>query len=137
MPAFALANAGVALGGGGASLWLGPVAVGTAVGLLAGKTAGIFGFTRAAVRFGLARVPGDAGAGKLLGVSAVGGIGFTVSLFIAGLAFPDDAALLDQAKVGILAGSLASGLAGAAILARTRRLDLPPGGGGLPAEGRG
>jgi NhaA family Na+:H+ antiporter len=125
MPAFALANAGVALGAGGASLWLGPVALGTAAGLLAGKTAGIFGFTSAALRLGLAKVPGDGGAGKLLGVSAVGGIGFTVSLFIAGLAFPYDGALLDQAKVGILMGSLASGITGAAILARTRRVDLP------------
>jgi NhaA family Na+:H+ antiporter len=123
MPAFALANAGVALGGG-LSIWIGPVALGTALGLLAGKTAGIFGFTRAAVRLGLARVPGEAGAGKLLGVSAVGGIGFTVSLFIAGLAFRDDPALLDQAKIGILVGSVVSGLAGAAILSRTRPLDI-------------
>jgi len=124
MPAFALANAGVALGGGGASLWLGPVSLGTAVGLLVGKTAGIFGFTRAAVGLGLGGVPGHAGAGKLLGASAVAGIGFTVSLFIAALAFPHDAALLDEAKVGVLMGSLASGIAGAAILSRTRRVNV-------------
>ncbi len=120
MPLFALANAGVSLGGAGPSPWLGPVALGTALGLLAGKTLGIFAFTRVAVWLGLARVPGCAGPGKLLGVSAVGGIGFTVALFIAGLAFPHDPLLLDEAKLGILGGSLAAGVVGAAILARTR-----------------
>ena len=122
MPIFALANAGVTLGAAGPSAWLGPVAVGTAVGLLVGKAIGIFVFTLAAVRLGLARIPGDAGAPKLLGVSAVGGIGFTVALFIASLAFPDAPALLDEAKIGVLAGSLAAGIAGAAILLRTRRV---------------
>jgi len=120
MPIFALANAGVTLGGGGGSAWLGPIAVGTALGLLAGKAVGIFGFTLVAVRLGLARIPGDAGRAKLLGVSTVGGIGFTVALFIASLAFPDAPALLDQAKIGVLAGSLAAGVAGALLLLRTR-----------------
>jgi NhaA family Na+:H+ antiporter len=120
MPLFALTNAGVALRGGDPSRWLGPVVLGTAVGLVVGKAAGIFGFTLGAVRLGLARIPGDAGASKLLGVSAVGGIGFTVSLYIASLAFENAPALLDQAKIGVLAGSLASGLAGALWLLRTR-----------------
>jgi NhaA family Na+:H+ antiporter len=120
MPLFALVNAGVELGRADLSLWLGPVTLGTALGLLAGKTLGISAFASGAVRLGLAGVPGNAGPWKLLGVSAVGGIGFTVSLFIAGLAFQGDAALLDQAKIGILAGSLAAGVVGAAILTRTR-----------------
>ncbi len=119
MPIFALANAGVTLGGGAAA-WAGPVAVGTALGLLVGKAVGIFGFTLVAVRFGLARIPGDAGRAKLFGVATVGGIGFTVALFIASLAFPDAPALLDQAKIGVLAGSLAAGVAGALLLLRTR-----------------
>jgi NhaA family Na+:H+ antiporter len=120
MPIFALANAGVTLGGGGSAAWLGPVAVGTALGLLVGKAVGIFGFTLVAVRLGLARIPGDAGRAKLLGVSTVGGIGFTVALFIASLAFPDAPELLDQAKIGVLAGSLAAGVLGALLLLRTR-----------------
>jgi NhaA family Na+:H+ antiporter len=122
MPVFALANAGVTLGGAGPSAWLGPVAVGTALGLLVGKALGIFGFTLLAVRLGVARIPADAGRAKLLGVSTVGGIGFTVALFIASLAFPDAPELLDQAKVGVLAGSFLAGLLGSAILLRTRPL---------------
>ena len=120
MPIFALANAGVTLGGGGSSAWLGPVAVGTALGLLVGKAVGVFAFTLVAVRFGLARIPGHAGRAKLLGVATVAGIGFTVALFIASLAFADAPELLDQAKIGVLAGSLAAGVAGALLLLRTR-----------------
>jgi NhaA family Na+:H+ antiporter len=126
MPLFALANAGVVLGGAGASAWLGPVAVGTALGLLVGKAVGIFLFALLVVWLGVARIPADAGAAKLLGVSTVGGIGFTVALFIASLAFPSAPELLDQAKVGVLAGSLAAGLAGAALLLRTRPLGVKP-----------
>ncbi len=117
MPVFALVNSGVEIAGGEGLG--GPVAVGTAVALFAGKLAGVFAFTAASVRLGLAPMPGGASWAKLLGVSLVTGIGFTVALFIAGLAFPDDAALLDQAKVGILAGSFAAGIAGALVLRAT------------------
>jgi NhaA family Na+:H+ antiporter len=121
MPVFALANSGVQLTALDASQLLGPVAVGTGVALFAGKLVGIFAFSMAAVKAGVARIPGDASVAKLLGVSVVAGIGFTVALFIAGLAFPDSPELLDQAKVGILGGSLAAGVVGAGILLMTAR----------------
>jgi NhaA family Na+:H+ antiporter len=88
MPTFALANSGVDLRGLDAAQMVGPVAVGTAVALVAGKLVGISVFTWAAVKVGIAPMPGSAPLSKLLGVSAVAGIGFTVALFIAGLAFP-------------------------------------------------
>jgi NhaA family Na+:H+ antiporter len=89
------------------------------VALFAGKLAGIFGFTWLAVRTGLAPMPGGATPAKLLGVSIVAGIGFTVALFIAGLAFAGQPALLDQAKVGILGGSLVAGIVGSIVLRLT------------------
>ena len=118
MPAFALANSGIPLRGMGAALTA-EVALGTALGLLLGKPIGIFIFTVVAVRAGLAPIPGGASALKLLGTAAVGGIGFTVAIFIASLAFSTDASLLNEAKLGILLGSLASGVLGAAILRAT------------------
>jgi Na+:H+ antiporter, NhaA family len=122
MPAFALANSGVAVGGGISSL-LAPVALGTAFGLFAGKQLGIFGFTLLAVKLGLAPMPGGASSAKLWGVSVIAGVGFTVALFIAGLAYRDAPDLADQAKIGILLGSLASGGLGFALLRMTRRPD--------------
>lgn len=132
MPLFALGNSGVALGGLDRAQLVGGVAVGTAVALLVGKPLGIFAFTWAAVRLGLAPVPGGASLAKLFGVTVVAGIGFTVALFIAALAFPGRPELLDEAKVGILAGSLLAGFAGALVLWLTRReerapaIELPP-----------
>jgi NhaA family Na+:H+ antiporter len=119
MPVFALVNSGVEVVGVGVERLAGTIAVGTALALFAGKIAGVFAFTAAAVKLGLAPMPGGASWGKLVGVSFVTGIGFTVALFIAGLAFPGDAALLDEAKVGILAGSLAAGVVGALVLRAT------------------
>ena len=121
VPLFALANAGVRLGeadlgSGSASR----VALGVGLGLLVGKTAGITAGAALATRLGLARLPKDVRWEQVVGVAAVGGIGFTVSLFIAGLAFTD-VRLLDAAKVGIFAGSILSGVAGASLLARARR----------------
>ena len=121
MPLFALANSGVDLRALDASQLAGRLAVGTAVALFVGKQVGIFAFTWVAVRLGAAPMPGAASAAKLLGVATVAGIGFTVALFIAGLAYPADPGLLDQAKVGILGGSLVSGVVGAVILLATRR----------------
>ena len=119
MPLFALANSGVHLSALDRSQLTGGVAVGTMVALLVGKPVGIFAFTAAAVGAGLTRIPGGASRAKLLGVSAVAGIGFTVALFIAGLAYPGAPRLLDEAKLGILAGSLLSGVAGALVLRAT------------------
>lgn len=122
MPVFALANSGVDLRGLEPAQVVGPVALGTAAGLVLGKLAGIFSFTAVAVRARLAPMPGGVSYAKLLGVSIVAGIGFTVALFIASLAYPGRPELLDQAKVGILGGSLAAGLAGALVLRLTARI---------------
>lgn len=119
MPLFALANSGVHLAGLEPSQLTGRVAVGTAVALFAGKQVGIFAFTLAAVSAGVARLPGGSSRTQLLGVSIVAGIGFTVALFIAGLAYPASPGLLDEAKLGILAGSLVSGVTGALLLRAT------------------
>jgi NhaA family Na+:H+ antiporter len=116
VPLFALVNSGVALQGLGIGELLRPVALGVALGLFAGKQAGITSFTWAAVKLRLARTPGDATLRQLHGVAVVGGIGFTVALFLADLAFADEPALLAQAKLGILAGSLLSGAIGALLL---------------------
>ncbi len=116
MPLFALANSGVRLSALDPSQVSGRIAVGTAVALFLGKQAGIFAFTMGAVRAGIAGLPGGASRTKLLGVSIVAGIGFTVALFIAALAYPSEPGLLDEAKLGILAGSLVSGIVGALLL---------------------
>ena len=119
MPLFALANSGVDLSRLETSQLTGPVALGTGLGLLIGKQLGIFAFAFVATRLGLAPVPGDASTAKLLGVSIVAGIGFTVALFIASLAFPGHPELLEEAKFGIVAGSLASGIVGCLLLVLT------------------
>jgi Na+:H+ antiporter, NhaA family len=116
MPVFALANAGVALGGLADSLSL-PVTSGIVLGLVLGKPIGITLFSWLAVRFGWATLPANASWRALHGVSWLGGIGFTMSLFIAGLAFTDPD-LLDSAKVGILGASVVAGIAGWLMLKR-------------------
>ena len=116
VPVFALANSGVSLRGAGISMLASPVALGTAVGLFIGKLAGIFALTSLAVRLRLAPMPGNAPWAKLFGVSVIAGIGFTVALFIAALAFHDAVELLDQAKMGILIGSIAAGIVGFVLL---------------------
>jgi NhaA family Na+:H+ antiporter len=116
MPLFALANSGVELAGSGISGLTAPVALGAALGLFAGKQFGIFGAAALAIKFGLSPMPGNASWVKLYGVSVVAGIGFTVALFIAALAFHSSRELLDQAKLGVLSGSVAAGLLGFAVL---------------------
>jgi NhaA family Na+:H+ antiporter len=116
VPLFALVNAGVALDGDALS---GPGAAGVAggvvLGLLAGKMIGIVGASALAVRFRVGTLPAGVGWGHLVAVSAVAAVGFTVALFIAELAF-DDEALVNAAKVGILAASVLAALVGAAAL---------------------
>jgi Na+/H+ antiporter NhaA len=116
VPLFALANSGVRFAGTdlGAAITH-PVALGTALGLLVGKLVGISVFTWLAVRLGWGRLPKHTTWHHIAGVAAVAGIGFTVALFIAGLAFTDPL-LADRAKLGIFAGSLLAGLAGYLIL---------------------
>jgi NhaA family Na+:H+ antiporter len=125
MPLFALANAGVAIN---PSALATPVAMAVAAGLVLGKPAGIVLFSYASVRLGLTRLPDKVDWGTMLGTGCLGGIGFTMSLFIAGLAL--DGTLLEEAKIGILGGSALSAILGCALLAaagrRFRLTELPP-----------
>jgi len=117
LPLFAFANAGVSLQGVSLASLLEPVPLGIAAGLVLGKLAGVFAASFAMIRLGGASLPEGAGWGGLFGVSLLCGIGFTMSLFIAGLAFEGaDAAYMAQARLGILLGSLASAGAGYALL---------------------
>jgi NhaA family Na+:H+ antiporter len=123
MPLFALANAGVPLGLG--QLAAGDstqVALGVALGLLVGKPVGITLFAWAAVRLGLASLPDAVTWKSIAGAGLLGGIGFTMALFIAGLAFSGAPELLVAAKLGILGASLIAGLAGWLVLRRGARL---------------
>ncbi len=116
VPIFALANAGVNFREIGFTDAMGStVALGVTAGLVVGKLIGITGFTWAAVRLNIGRLPPGTGWGHIVGLSAVAGIGFTVSLFVAGLAFTDPH-LTDLAKVGIFAGSVVSGVVGTVVL---------------------
>jgi NhaA family Na+:H+ antiporter len=114
MPAFALANAGVRLTGEIDGPLLTPVTAGVMLGLIVGKPLGIVLFSWLAVRLRLAALPSATSWGFLHGAAWIGGIGFTMSLFIAALAF--DGAMLAPAKIGILAGSALAGLVGIGVL---------------------
>jgi Na+:H+ antiporter, NhaA family len=114
MPVFALFNAGVALGGEEREL-IGAVSMGAFFGLLLGKPIGVVAFVWLAVRTGISQLPKDGSWLGFVGVGLLAGIGFTMSLFIAYLAF-GEGALLDQAKTGVLAASLVAALAGLAFL---------------------
>jgi NhaA family Na+:H+ antiporter len=116
VPIFGFANAGVSLSGLGISDLLAPLPLGIAAGLFLGKQIGIFGAVWLAVRFGLATMLRGASWLQLYGVSLLCGIGFTMSLFIGSLAFPTRPELIEQAKLGILFGSLISAVAGYLIL---------------------
>lgn len=112
LPLFALANTGVELSAGVVGRGLtSPAAWGVALGLMLGKPAGVVGFSWLAVRLGWASMPRGATWAHIAGVGVLAGIGFTVSLFIAELAFDDPRALVD-AKVAILATSVLAGTAG-------------------------
>ncbi|MCA9591229.1 MAG: Na+/H+ antiporter NhaA, partial [Myxococcales bacterium] len=120
MPLFALTSAGVPVREFDLATITGPVSLGAALGLAVGKPVGIFCFAMVAVRSGVAPMPGGVSATKLLGASIIAGIGFTVALFISALAFADAPALLEQAKVGVLLGSLVAGTIGFAVLRAAR-----------------
>jgi NhaA family Na+:H+ antiporter len=116
LPLFALANAGVeiswaALGGALRS----PVALGVAAGLVVGKPVGVWVAGMASVRGGLARMPAGIGPVPFLGLAVAAGIGFTISIFIAELAF-GEGPVLEHAKVGILAATVVSGVAANLVL---------------------
>jgi len=121
IPVFALANAGVSITSSSLrEAVTSGVTLGVVAGLVVGKTIGVTVFTWLATKTGITRLPEDVGWGQLVGVAALAGIGFTVSLFITSLAFQTQA-IQDTAKVGILAASLLAGLLGALFLAHSRR----------------
>ncbi len=121
LPLFALANAGVPLSPSDVGAAVGsPVALGIVGGLVLGKLAGIFTAAWLAVKLGLARLPDGVVWGHVAGAALLAGIGFTVALFIAELAYVDEATMT-AAKIGILAASLAAGLSGYFVLRATSR----------------
>ncbi|MGE0030678.1 MAG: Na+/H+ antiporter NhaA [Steroidobacteraceae bacterium] len=122
LPVFAFANAGVPLAGITASQVLHPVSLGIVAGLVIGKQAGIFLLSWLAVRCGIASLPRDVSWGLIYGASLLCGIGFTMSLFIASLAFEQGGgAYLGLERIGILAGSAIAGAAGYLALRRQLR----------------
>lgn len=117
VPLFAFANAGVSLAGITVTTLLQPITLGVAVGLFIGKQVGIFGACWLGVKTGLCRLPEGTSWAAVYGVALLCGIGFTISLFIGALAFSDEASVA-AAKLGVLAGSLVSGVAGWLVLSR-------------------
>ncbi|MCW5935846.1 MAG: Na+/H+ antiporter NhaA [Fimbriimonadaceae bacterium] len=115
MPVFALANAGVTLGSNWLQELTSPVALGIALALVVGKTVGISIFAKLGVMAKLSILPSGVRWPQIYATAALGGIGFTMSLFIATLAFPPGP-ILDAAKLGILMGSLVSGILGSVLL---------------------
>jgi NhaA family Na+:H+ antiporter len=116
MPLFALANAGVAMGGMTLASLAQPVAAGVGLGLLVGKPIGILGLSYLTVKLGWAKLPRGAGWLQMTGVGMIAGIGFTVALFVASLSFPAGSALEPLAKIGILTASTMSAVVGALFL---------------------
>ena len=127
VPVFAFANAGVVLQGMSLSALLAPLPLGIALGLILGKQLGVFGVTFVLVRSGLTRMPHGANWLHIYGLSCLAGVGFTMSLFIGSLSF-DDALLMNQVRLGVLSGSLVSGLIGygALMLASDAREEAEP-----------
>ena len=126
IPIFALANAGIELSGDSLADAVGaPVTLGVVFGLVVGKTVGVSVFTLLAVRFRLSALPAGAAPRHIVGVAAISGIGFTVSLFITNLAY-DSPLLRDEAKIGVLAASVVAGAIGSIILYRSKPAAIQP-----------
>jgi len=122
LPLFAFVNAGISFAGMSFSDLLHPVSLGVASGLFVGKQLGVFLLCLVAIRLGIAKLPEGANWGSLYGVAILSGVGFTMSLFIDTLAFqnlPADTVFDFDARLGILLGSLASGVLGYIVLDRT------------------
>ncbi|SFR34559.1 sodium/proton antiporter, NhaA family [Yoonia tamlensis] len=124
VPVFAFANAGVVLTGLSFSDLFAPLPLGIALGLILGKQIGVFGVSFAMVKLGFARLPHGATWAHIYGIACLAGIGFTMSLFIGSLSF-DDAALMNQVRLGVLSGSLVSGVLGYAVLMLAARQTEP------------
>ena len=122
LPLFAFVNAGISFAGMSFADLVHPVSLGIAAGLFVGKQLGVFLFCLMAIKTGMAKLPDGASWGSLYGVAILSGVGFTMSLFIDTLAFqnlPADAVFDFDARLGILLGSLASGVLGYIVLDRT------------------
>lgn len=125
LPIFAFANAGVSLAGVGLADLANPIPLGIALGLFLGKPIGIFLSSWAAIKAGVGEMPAESNWRQLFAVGILGGIGFTMSLFIGMLAFPNPA-YADDLRLGVLAGSISSALVGYFVLkvtTATRRAD--------------
>lgn len=125
VPIFGLANAGVSLAGVSLGVFSEPLTMGIALGLMLGKLVGVVGTVALLVKLGLAQLPAKASWGQMIGTAFLCGIGFTMSLFIGLLAF-DDPTVQDHVKIGILIGSVASGILGAICLAVFGRRSAAP-----------
>ncbi|MBV6285785.1 Na+/H+ antiporter NhaA [Pseudomonas aegrilactucae] len=122
LPLFAFANAGVSLAGVSMESFTHHVPMGIAIGLLLGKTVGVFGLTWLAIKLGLAALPAGANWGQVLGVAILCGIGFTMSLFVGSLAFvPGSSEFAGMDRMGILTGSILAALIGYAVTALASR----------------
>lgn len=117
LPLFAFMNAGISLEGLSFNSLLNPIPLGIALGLFAGKQLGVFGFVWTAVKLRLVELPKEIGWLELYGLSALCGIGFTMSFFISGLAFEQDGIdVIINDRLGILTGSLLSAIVGYLVL---------------------
>ena len=124
LPIFALANAGVDLGAFG-EVFTAPVGLGIIAGLVVGKPVGVLLASWIAVRLGLGRLPDRTSWSMVFGLGAVAGIGFTVSIFIAGLSFPGEELLTEEAKIAILLASLLAAVVGVVLLLLGTRNQVP------------
>lgn len=125
IPIFALANAGIplsarALGDAASS----PVTIGVVLGLVVGKALGVSAFAWLGVRLGVARLPDDLRWSHVVGMAALAGVGFTVSIFVAGLAY-DSVLLEDEAKLGVVVASVVAAALGSGLLRRATRSTVP------------
>jgi NhaA family Na+:H+ antiporter len=127
LPVFAFANSGIALGGISIESFLHGVPLGIIAGLFLGKQIGVFAFCWLSVRLGLARLPDDLRWSHIYGTALLCGIGFTMSLFIGSLAFEETGVnMLFDERLGIIAGSILSGLCGYLVLRSTLPADRQP-----------
>ncbi len=126
IPLFALANAGITIDFSSiGSTIMEPISIGIIAGLILGKVFGIFGVSWLAIKLKIATLPKHSSMNQIFGVAFLGGIGFTMSIFVADLAFVNNPELVFQAKIGILAASLFSGLFGFFWLKYIAKTKLP------------